>query len=68
MLKYCLYYTAERSQTGVDFPWPVGDKPMFFYATTGQEEISSSGTSYLNRLAYTYFLEFKTRSTPLSCC
>lgn len=40
---------AERSQTGVDFPWPVGDKPMFFYATTGQEEISSSGTSYLNR-------------------
>lgn len=22
---------------------------MFFYATTGQEEISSSGTSYLNR-------------------
>ena len=40
---------AERSQPGVDFPWPVADKPMFFYATTGQEEISSSGTSYLNR-------------------
>ena len=40
---------AERSQTGVDFPWPVADKPMLFYATTGQEEISSSGTSYLNR-------------------
>ncbi len=41
--------TAERSQQGVDFPWPVSDKPQFFYATTGQEEISSSGTSFLNR-------------------
>ncbi|XP_031564537.1 regulator of nonsense transcripts 1-like [Actinia tenebrosa] len=40
---------AERLQTGVDFPWPVPDKPMFFYATMGQEEIASSGTSYLNR-------------------
>eukprot|EP00112_Aurelia_sp_Birch-Aquarium-sp1_P011569 Seg243.2 transcript_id=Seg243.2/GoldUCD/mRNA.D3Y31 product="Regulator of nonsense transcripts 1" protein_id=Seg243.2/GoldUCD/D3Y31 len=40
---------AERSQQGVDFPWPVSDKPQFFYATTGQEEISSSGTSFLNR-------------------
>ena len=43
------FLSAERLQVGVDFPWPVGDKPMFFYATTGQEEISSSGTSYLNR-------------------
>lgn len=33
----------------MDFNWPQPDKPMFFYATTGQEEISSSGTSYLNR-------------------
>lgn len=40
---------AERQQTGIDFPWPVPDKPMFFYATMGQEEIASSGTSYLNR-------------------
>lgn len=39
----------ERLQREVDFPWPVPDMPMFFYATMGQEEISSSGTSYLNR-------------------
>lgn len=32
-----------------DFPWPVPSKPMFFYAITGMEEISVSGTSYLNR-------------------
>ena len=31
------------------FPWPNPDKPMFFWCSTGQEEISSSGTSYLNR-------------------
>ncbi|XP_048583576.1 regulator of nonsense transcripts 1 [Nematostella vectensis] len=40
---------AERQQPGVDFPWPIPDKPMFFYTTMGQEEIASSGTSYLNR-------------------
>ena len=39
----------ERTKKNVDFPWPQADKPMFFYVTTGQEEISSSGTSYLNR-------------------
>lgn len=33
----------------MDFPWPVPSKPMFFLMTTGVEEISSSGTSYLNR-------------------
>ena len=31
------------------FPWPVPDKPMFFYRVNGQEEISASGTSFLNR-------------------
>jgi len=40
---------AERTKSTVDFPWPMADKPMFFYVTTGQEEIASSGTSYLNR-------------------
>lgn len=39
----------ERQLTGVDFPWPQPDKPICFWSTTGQEEISSSGTSYLNR-------------------
>ncbi|XP_063694944.1 regulator of nonsense transcripts 1-like isoform X1 [Bolinopsis microptera] len=40
---------AERGPSNIDFPWPIPDKPMFFWVTTGQEEISSSGTSYLNR-------------------
>lgn len=40
---------AERGPNNIDFPWPIPDKPMFFWVTTGQEEISSSGTSYLNR-------------------
>eukprot|EP00923_Selenidium_pygospionis_P023654 GHVN01041187.1.p1 GENE.GHVN01041187.1~~GHVN01041187.1.p1 ORF type:complete len:635 (+),score=84.59 GHVN01041187.1:751-2655(+) len=42
---------SERSYThmNTDFPWPRHDMPMFFYNTTGHEEISTSGTSYLNR-------------------
>ncbi|KAI4311607.1 hypothetical protein MLD38_036490 [Melastoma candidum] len=39
----------ERQTTGIDFPWPVPNRPMFFYVQMGQEEISASGTSYLNR-------------------
>lgn len=39
----------ERLQTGIEFPWPIPEKPMFFYNCIGQEEISASGTSYLNR-------------------
>ena len=39
----------ERLRRNVDFPWPVPDTPMFFYQNLGQEEISSSGTSFLNR-------------------
>ena len=35
-----------------NFPWPNPKKPMFFWCSTGQEEISSSGTSYLNRFCY----------------
>uniref|UniRef100_A0A7S1ZIU5 Upf1 domain-containing protein n=1 Tax=Ditylum brightwellii TaxID=49249 RepID=A0A7S1ZIU5_9STRA len=37
-----------------DFPWPVPNKPMFFYCITGMEEISASGTSYLNRTEASY--------------
>lgn len=44
--------TADRSRKGLDIPWPQADKPMFFYTTSGQEEISSSGTSYLNRYVH----------------
>ncbi|KAG6684325.1 hypothetical protein I3842_12G057300 [Carya illinoinensis] len=39
----------ERQSTGIDFPWPVPNRPMLFYVQMGQEEISASGTSYLNR-------------------
>ena len=40
---------AEKTLPGVDFPWPTPTKPMFFYSSSGFEEISGSGTSYLNR-------------------
>ena len=39
----------ERLRKNVDFPWPVPTLPMFFFQNLGQEEISSSGTSFLNR-------------------
>ena len=40
---------AERLQPQVTFPWPQPDKPMMFYVQLGVEEISTTGTSYLNR-------------------
>ncbi|KAM0792340.1 ATP-dependent helicase NAM7 [Microbotryomycetes sp. NB124-2] len=39
----------ERLRKNVDFPWPQPSTPMYFHQNLGQEEISSSGTSYLNR-------------------
>lgn len=42
----------ERLYKGIDFPWPISDKPMFFYNCIGQEEISASGTSYINRFFF----------------
>ncbi|CAK7269654.1 ATP-dependent RNA helicase [Sporothrix epigloea] len=39
----------ERLRRDVDFPWPVVDTPMMFWSNLGNEEISASGTSYLNR-------------------
>eukprot|EP00624_Nannochloropsis_granulata_P003451 evm.model.NODE_27464_length_8211_cov_20.026672.1 len=39
----------ERASDRVPFPWPVPSRPMFFWIQTGAEELSSSGTSYLNR-------------------
>lgn len=38
-----------RLRPDVDFPWPVADSPMMFWSNLGNEEISASGTSYLNR-------------------
>ena len=40
---------AEKTLHTVDFPWPTPNKPMFFYVSNGFEEMSGSGTSYLNR-------------------
>lgn len=42
--------TTDRLITNITFPWPVPSKPMFFYNSLGEEEFSSSGTSYLNRI------------------
>jgi regulator of nonsense transcripts 1 len=39
----------QRLKREVDFPWPVVDNPMMFWSNLGNEEISASGTSYLNR-------------------
>ena len=40
---------SERQHAVTDFPWPNPNRPMFFYCSMGQEEVSASGTSYLNR-------------------
>lgn len=35
---------------GFEFPWPHSiERPMLFYHSTSNEEISASGTSFLNR-------------------
>jgi len=39
----------QRLRRDVDFPWPVAETPMMFWSNLGNEEISASGTSYLNR-------------------
>ncbi|RVX66752.1 Regulator of nonsense transcripts 1 [Exophiala mesophila] len=39
----------ERLRPEIDFPWPVAHSPMMFWSNLGNEEISASGTSYLNR-------------------
>jgi regulator of nonsense transcripts 1 len=40
---------SDRILENFEFPWPVPEKPMFFYHTLSNEEISASGTSFLNR-------------------
>jgi len=39
----------ERMMPSTVFPWPEPARPMMFYVQLGQEEISASGSSYLNR-------------------
>jgi regulator of nonsense transcripts 1 len=41
---------GERLRKGIDFPWPNPEMPMIFLSCIGTEEISSSGTSFLNRV------------------
>lgn len=40
---------AERSLATAPMPWPNSETPMMFHVQLGVEEISASGTSYLNR-------------------
>jgi len=40
---------ADRLQLDMAFPWPVSHRPHMFWTQLGLEELSSSGTSYLNR-------------------
>ena len=59
----------ERIYPGVDIPWPDPTKPMFFYISTGNEEMGNSGTSFLNRTEATSVeklvtLMLKTGITP----
>ncbi|CCD73461.1 Regulator of nonsense transcripts 1 [Caenorhabditis elegans] len=39
----------DRHMTGVDWHWPKPNKPAFFWHCSGSEELSASGTSFLNR-------------------
>jgi hypothetical protein len=66
--------THERLQSGLHFPWPVPSKPMMFYVQTGMEEISASGTSFLNRTEaatvekmVTLFLKNGVNPTQIGC-
>lgn len=40
----------DRTILNSNFPWPINDIPMMFWAIYGREEISVGGTSYLNRV------------------
>lgn len=42
--------SEDRLRLNMDFPWPDKENPMFFLSCIGSEEISSSGTSFLNRI------------------
>jgi hypothetical protein len=39
----------ERLYPGVDLGWPNLSRPMYFLISNGNEEMASSGTSFLNR-------------------
>lgn len=41
--------SAKHRDSSSKFPWPNPDKPMIFYNSIAPEELSSTGTSYINR-------------------
>ena len=41
---------TERIRPDLEFPWPNPNVPMFLLSCFGSEELSSTGTSYLNRV------------------
>ncbi|KEG09267.1 putative regulator of nonsense transcripts 1, putative,nonsense mRNA reducing factor 1 [Trypanosoma grayi] len=41
--------TEEQRDASKVFPWPDPTQPLFFYNTTGAEELGANGSSYLNR-------------------
>jgi regulator of nonsense transcripts 1 len=52
---------AERTRSSLQFEWPDKSNTMYFWNTFGREEISSSGTSYLNRLEATHVEQIVTQ-------
>eukprot|EP00842_Homolaphlyctis_polyrhiza_P005252 jgi/Hompol1/5728/HPOL_004656-RA len=44
----------ERIRPSIEFPWPIPETPMIFHSSFGQEEISASGKSFLNRTEAAY--------------
>ncbi|KAI0985769.1 hypothetical protein GJ496_009040 [Pomphorhynchus laevis] len=44
---------ADRFVPNFKFPWPNPNKPMLFYSVFGYEELSNSGSSYINRFEAT---------------
>lgn len=53
---------AERIMPNLAFPWPAVHRPMMFHVQLGMEEISASGTSYLNRLGKPCLLCYESMS------
>ena len=51
----------DRKMKEIDFPWPQPDKPMFFYCCEGQEELTGSGISFLNRKEASIVAQITTR-------
>lgn len=52
---------GERVRRGLDFPWPAPETPMLFLCCSALEELSASGTSYLNRMEAAHCEKIVTR-------